>query len=106
MEDGDRIDFELPLAIQRTEASDKIAADRGRIALRYGPLIYNLESVDQNLDAVLDPTRALATEWRPDLLGGVRVMRGPVQGWYGPPRDSHYARLNRGGRSIVWIKAV
>ena len=102
---GDRVDFELPLAVQRIEASDKIAATRGRVALRYGPLIYNLESVDQNLDAVLDPTAPLTTEWRPELLGGVRVIRGQFVDGTALLGIPNYARLNRGGRSIVWIKA-
>ena len=34
---------------------DKIAATKGRVALRYGPLIYSLESVDQKLNGVLRP---------------------------------------------------
>jgi uncharacterized protein len=101
---GDRVDFELPLAVQRIEASDKIAATRGRVALRYGPLIYNLESVDQSLEAVLDPSAALTTEWRPDLLGGVRVIRGRFVDGTALLGIPNYARLNRGGRSIVWIK--
>ncbi len=88
----------------RGEANDKLAATRGRGALRYGPLIYNLESVDQNLDAVFDPTAPLTTEWRPDLLGGVRVIRGQFVDGTALLGIPNYARLNRGGRSIVWIK--
>ena len=47
--DGDRIALDLPLAPQRIKADAKVAADRGRVALRYGPLIYCIESVDQDV---------------------------------------------------------
>ena len=37
---------ELPMQVQRVTADPKIAADSGRVALRYGPLIYNVERAD------------------------------------------------------------
>ena len=43
------------MKVQRVQASRQVTADVGRVALRYGPLIYNLESVDQNLNSVLSP---------------------------------------------------
>jgi hypothetical protein len=33
--------------------SDKIDATRNKIALRYGPLIYNIEKVDQDIAKAL-----------------------------------------------------
>src|SRR5258707_14260825 len=45
---GDKIELELPLVPQRLTADDRIAADQGRVALRYGPLIYNVERADQS----------------------------------------------------------
>jgi hypothetical protein len=81
-----------------------VAATAGRVALRYGPLIYNFESVDQNLDSVLTPEATLSTEWRPDLLGGVMVIRGAFQSGAPLTAIPNYARLNRGGRSIVWVR--
>jgi uncharacterized protein len=89
---------------QRVKASPKILADVGRVALRYGPLIYNFESVDQNLDAILSPSAPLTTEWKPGLLGGVMVIRSEAQGGSPLLAIPNYARLNRGGRSIVWYK--
>lgn len=101
---GDKVEWEAPLQVQRVKASDKIAATRGRVALRYGPLIYNLESVDQNVDSVLSPAATLSTEWRPDLLGGVVVIKGEFTDGKPLLAIPNYARLNRGGRSIVWIR--
>ncbi|MBE7500166.1 MAG: glycoside hydrolase family 127 protein [Verrucomicrobiales bacterium] len=102
---GDTIRWEVPLVVQRVFPSDKIAATRGRVALRSGPLIYNFESVDQSLEGVLGRTMPLTTEWRSDLLGGVQVIRGTFtdgEPWLAIP---NYARLNRGGRSVVWIRS-
>jgi DUF1680 family protein len=101
---GDNVEWEVPLKIQRIKADNRIAADRGRVALRYGPLIYNLESVDQDLNSILNRTAPLATEWRSDLLGGVVVIKGEFVGGKPLLAIPNYTRLNRGGRSIVWMK--
>ncbi len=101
---GDRIELELPMKVQRVKASDKIAADRGRVALRYGPLVYNVESVDQDVDQVLAPDSPLTTQWEPGLLGGVLVIRGTFANGARLTAIPNYARNNRGGRSLVWIR--
>jgi len=114
---GDTIDLVLPMTIQRIKGIEKIEATRGRVALRYGPLIYNAENVDQDLDKVLRPESALKAEWRGDLLGGVTIIKGT---WAdGSPLTAipYYARCNRppaapegreGGRraprSCVWLR--
>ncbi|MHB8969359.1 MAG: glycoside hydrolase family 127 protein [Pirellulaceae bacterium] len=94
---GDKIDLELPLKVQRVKGIDKIEATKGRVALRFGPLIYSLENVDQPLgpDNVLRPAADLQPLWRKDLLDGVMVIQGT---WAdGSPLLSipNYARHNR-----------
>jgi hypothetical protein len=101
---GDKVEWVVPLNIQRVKASPKVAATAGRVALRYGPLIYNIESVDQSVDSILSPATPLSTEWRGDLLGGVMVIKGEFGDAKPLMAIPNYARLNRGGRSIVWIK--
>jgi DUF1680 family protein len=81
-----------------------VAADVGRVALRYGPLVYNIESVDQDVGLALGPSSALSTEWKADLLGGVMVIKGTFTNGAAMTAIPNYARNNRGGRSIVWIK--
>lgn len=111
--DGDRIDFRVPLEVQRVHADERIAADRGRVALQYGPMVYNFESVDlpegKNLDDVrLAPDALLSAEWDGSLLGGVKVIRGVFAD--GTPLQAipNYARMNRSAdsraRSIVWVR--
>ena len=101
---GDRIDLELPLEPQRVKADEKVSADRGRVALRYGPLVYCIESADQNVDQVLRPDAPLTTEWKPDLLGGMMVIHGKFADGKPLLAIPYYARANRGGRFVVWIR--
>ena len=101
---GDRISLVLPLPVERVKAVDAVAAVRGRVAIRRGPLIYNIESADGPIDGFLEPSSSLTPEWRPDLLGGVVVIRGAFAGGSPLTAVPNYARLNRGGRSIVWIR--
>jgi DUF1680 family protein len=92
---GDRIEFVLPMVAQRVHADEKIAANRGRVALRYGPLVYNIEKVDQNIEGVLAPDARLTTQWRADLLGGVTVITGTFADGSPMLAIPHYARFNR-----------
>lgn len=101
---ADKIEFELPMKVQRVKADPRIAATQGRVALRYGPLIYNLESVDQPIDSILSPSSELSTACQPDLLGGVMTIKGTFSNGQPMLAIPNYARLNRGGRSIVWVK--
>lgn len=91
---GDKIDLELPMKVQRVKASEKLAADRGKVALRYGPLMYNIEKVDQDITKPLGDA-ALTTEWRDDLLGGVIVIKGKFADGSGMMAIPNYARTNR-----------
>jgi DUF1680 family protein len=92
---GDRIELELPLKVQRVTAVEKIAATRGKVALRYGPLIYNIESVDQDITRPLSSDAGLSAEWRPDLLGGATVITGQFADGGKLLAVPNYARVNR-----------
>ena len=92
---GDTVEFELPLQIQRVRASDKIAADAGKIALRYGPLVYNIESADQDITQSLSDDAPLSTQWRGDLLGGLVVIKGTFADGSALTAIPNYARNNR-----------
>jgi DUF1680 family protein len=93
---GDRVELELPMPVQRVRASDKIAATRGRVALRYGPLVYNIEKADQDIGLALPAASPLATEWKPDLLQGVMVIKGTFADGSPMTAIPNFARYNRG----------
>ncbi len=94
---GDKIEFELPMDIQRVYGSDKIAATRGEVALRRGPLIYTFEAADQNLDNRLDPTAELSAEWMPTMLDGIVAIKGQWADGSDLFAIPYYARCNRIG---------
>ncbi len=92
---GDVIELELPMEPQRVVADPRIKADTNLIALRYGPLVYNVEVADQNsLDQPLSNT-PLKAEWRPDFLGGVVVITGTWKDGTPMLAVPNFARMNR-----------
>jgi DUF1680 family protein len=100
---GDRVDLALPMPVQRVYADQRVAADRGRVALQRGPIVYNIESVDHDRDVrgiVLGPDAKLEPVRRKDLLGGVTAVACDEAKLLAIP---NYARLNRGGWSQVWV---
>jgi DUF1680 family protein len=76
---GDVVTLTLPMPIRRVLPHPEIAATRGCVALERGPLVYCIEGVDhggQVCDLILADDAPLTTEQRPDLFGGVTVLRG------------------------------
>jgi uncharacterized protein len=92
---GDTIQFRVPMLVQRLRGSDKIAATKDKVALKYGPLIYNIEQIDQDINAVLAPTAQLTTEWRGSLLGGVTIIKGTFADGTPMTAIPNFARYNR-----------
>ncbi len=115
---GDRIDLELPMEIQTITADEKIVADRGRVALRYGPLIFNVEKADQPDIEKYIGTGPLSLEWNKDLLGGTMAIKGKWDDGTSLTAIPNYLRNNRNHvkstykperedpaeGSMVWIK--
>ncbi len=94
---GDHIELELPMEPQRVVADTRIKADVDLVALKYGPLIYNVETPDnENIDRKLGDA-PLRTEWRPDLLGGVMVITGKWQDGSSMMAIPNFTRMNRVG---------
>ena len=65
------------MPVRFVEADDRVEADRGKVALERGPLVYCLEQADNGGD-VRQRTLTAPAEWqpepRPDLLGGITVL--------------------------------
>jgi uncharacterized protein len=81
---GDTIDLDLPMPVRRIVANDKVTADRDRVALQRGPIVYAAEWPDNPngkvRNIVLPDSSALTFEFRPELLNGVDVVRGRAFG--------------------------
>ena len=92
---GDRIDLELPIEPQRVVADSRIKADQDLVALKYGPLVYNVETKDNGtIDRKLGDA-PLRAEWRADLLGGVMVISGQWEDGSPMLAVPNFARMNR-----------
>jgi DUF1680 family protein len=81
---GDAIDLNLPMPVRRIVAHEKVAADRDRVALQRGPIVYAAEWVDNPngkvRNIVLPDANAVTAEFRADLLNGVTVVKGRAVG--------------------------
>jgi DUF1680 family protein len=92
---GDRIELELPMEIQQITADEKIEADRNRIALRYGPLLYNVETADHQDINMSIGTQPLSLEWKGDFLRGVMAIKGTWADGSPLLAIPNYTRMNR-----------
>jgi len=76
---GDMIEYILPLNIHRVEANSNVEADRGKVALERGPIVYCLEGTD-NKDMfgnmILPDNVVLSSNFEKDKLEGVDVITG------------------------------
>ena len=76
---GDSLEIGFSLHVERIAADPRVAADRGRIALQRGPVVYCLEEVDNGVnlaDLFIPPEVSLDTHHRQDFLGGVVTISG------------------------------
>jgi DUF1680 family protein len=112
---GDVLELDLPMPVRRVYAHAKVEEDRDKVALMRGPIVYCLEAVDHPLadvaGMILPPDAGLRAEHRPELLGGVTVLRGEALGDGEQPvalmAVPYYAWCNREkGPMTVWIDEV
>ena len=76
---GDTVELDLPMPVRRLKAHPNVQANAGRAALARGPILYCLEEADNGRRVrhmAIPPGAKLAAEHRPDLLGGVTVIKG------------------------------
>jgi uncharacterized protein len=124
---GDQVDLHFEMPIRKKFARFEVDADRGRMALTRGPLVYCLEQVDNGpeLDRLIIPVEE---DFRPaeakELLDGIVTLRGPAvrerpvgsNGLYAdqPPETEsvditaipYYAWANRGaGEMQIWTRS-
>jgi len=109
---GDTVELALPMPIHRVYAHEKVEEDRGKVALMRGPIVYCLEAVDHPgadvFRLALPRNAELRAEYRPELLGGVTVLRGRAltDGQHPAALTAvpYYAWCNREqGPMTVWI---
>jgi uncharacterized protein len=93
---GDVVELDLPMQPRRVYAHPRIAADRGRVALARGPLVYCVEGADHPgtdvRDVVLPRNAPLETARGDAALGSVTTLhaRGRLAS---PPRADLYSHV-------------
>ena len=117
---GDVVELIPPMPVRRVVANDQVAADKGRVAIQRGPMVYAAEWVDNPGNKVrnlmLPDASKLTAEFRPALLNGVVVVKGravslarDAQGAVVSTPQAftaipYYAWANRGkGEMMVWL---
>ncbi len=79
---GDHVTLAWPMAIRRIHAHPAVEADRNRVALQRGPLVYCVEGIDHQgfaRDLFVPTDVELTAEQRDNLLGGVVVLTGTAR---------------------------
>ncbi len=82
---GDVVELQMDMPVRRVKAHPKVDADRERVALMRGPIVYCFEGCDHGghiRHVVAPPQVQFATEHLADLLGGMTVLRGQGLGLY------------------------
>jgi DUF1680 family protein len=113
---GDVIDIDLGLAPRIIRPHAKVDAQRGRLALMVGPMVYCVEQVDNPGIALRHINVAANVEaklhFEKGLLGGVNVLTFPATVWTDPKNPQvvsvraapYYAWANRAsGYMNVWL---
>ncbi|MCF7849856.1 MAG: glycoside hydrolase family 127 protein [Kiritimatiellales bacterium] len=77
---GDTVELDLPMEVQLMISDYLIEAARGQVAVKRGPVVYCLESNDipegvRFEDVRIFPNAKWKPEFRPELLGGVTVLK-------------------------------
>jgi DUF1680 family protein len=115
---GDVIALNLPMPVRQVVAIDSIKADRDKIALQRGPLMYCVEQLantgaKQNF--VVPANTVFTTSFDPNLLNGVMVIKANVP-FVLPGTDAktesgsitaipYYSWANRGKSDMdVWLQ--
>jgi DUF1680 family protein len=118
-EPGDLVQLSLNMPVQQLTANPNVAADKGRVALQRGPIVYCFEGTDngtsvQNL--IILPGAEFTPEYRSNLLGGVTILSGSATALFkegsNPARQiptrvaaiPYFANANRGTCPMqVWM---
>lgn len=118
--EGDKVELVLPMPIKQVTANPLVEADKGKVALQRGPLVYCMEWPDNKdghvLNLFVEKNAKLSHKFNPQLLNGVVVIEGEAgsvkmkengekainsQPFTAIP---YYAWANRGaGEMQVWV---
>ena len=117
---GDVVTLSMPMEIRRVIANEKLVANNNKVALMRGPMVYCAEWPDYQdkhvLNLILGNDISLKSEFHPEILGGVELLKGEAKSAVrlndSSTKEStvnftaipYYAWANRGsGEMEVWF---
>ena len=118
---GDKVSVDFEMQPRVVKAHEKVEADRGRVSIERGPLVYCAEWKDNKssvLSYMINNNPEFEVQFMPEMLGGINILKTNVQSMgYSKEgkllvEDSelvmipYYAWAHRGqGEMIVWLPA-
>jgi hypothetical protein len=116
---GDVVQVDLPMEVRRVVANHAVKDDIGKVSLQRGPLIFCAEWPDnqgKTSNLILPPASTFSTEFKPDLLNGIMVLKSEARAVVLPSAHEvttapqpfiaipYYAWAHRGkGEMTVWF---
>lgn len=113
---GDKVELYLPLPVRYSKAIEEVVADRGRLVITRGPLVYCAEGIDNadklpNVFISQSQPSVSVSFYTDSILSGVPQLR--IEAWEKKPLGNeqflltllpYYAWNNRGdGTMMVWF---
>lgn len=117
---NDKIEISFPMEIKKVMAHPEVKADKDRLSVEYGPIVYCAEFADndgQISNMVISKETNFASEFHADMLNGINTLKGEVAS-FEPVKGTkeitekkkditlipYYARSHRGdGEMSVWL---
>lgn len=110
---GDKVEWILPMTVHEVVANTAVHADRGKVALQRGPVMYAAEWKDNGgivSDLSIPAHTRFSVAFQPDLFGGVMVLKGTVDRMGSPVEMTaipYCDWANRGrGEMTVWFPVI
>lgn len=114
---GDEVKLVLPMPVRFNKANEKVAADRGKVAISKGPLVYCAEGVDNGgsvqrfyFGAVPDSQQISVSAFDSGIMNGIEKITLPAMEANGAGKKTeltlvpYYSWNNRGDASMmVWF---
>ena len=116
---GDKVEIHFDMEARTVKADEKVEADRGRISVERGPIVYCAEWVDNNFDVLsvfMNREPKFEVVNKPDMLYGINQLKTKAQilGYDDKGRVAgtdvdltlipYYAWAHRGaGAMAVWL---
>lgn len=79
---GDKVEIHFDMEPRTVKANEKVEADRGRIAIERGPLVYCAEWVDNDfnvLGVLMNREPKFEVVDKPELLNGIKMIKTNAQ---------------------------